>query len=277
MSEVERAMGALLALMARLRDPESGCPWDREQTFATIAPYTIEEAYEVADAIEHGDREHLREELGDLLFQVVFHARMAEEHGWFDFSEVANGIREKLVRRHPHLFAGATLAAQDLMRVWEEQKAHERAAARARSSATDTGTVLAGVPRALPALTRAAKLGRRAARVGFDWPDARAVRAKLHEEHHEDHDALARAGQPAQRATTPQELAGELGDLLFTVVNWSRHLHIDAEAALRAANDKFERRFARMESLAQARGLELAQLSAEEWDALWNEAKLNAS
>jgi MazG family protein len=277
MSEVERAMGALLALMARLRDPESGCPWDREQTFATIAPYTIEEAYEVADAIEHGDREHLREELGDLLFQVVFHARMAEEHGWFDFSEVANGIREKLVRRHPHLFAGATLAAQDLMRVWEEQKAHERAAARARSSATDTGTVLAGVPRALPALTRAAKLGRRAARVGFDWPDARAVRAKVLEELHEVDDALARAGQPAQRATTPQELAGELGDLLFTVVNWSRHLHIDAEAALRAANDKFERRFARMESLAQARGLELAQLSAEEWDALWNEAKLNAS
>jgi len=270
-------MGALLALMARLRDPESGCPWDREQTFATIAPYTIEEAYEVADAIEHGDREHLREELGDLLFQVVFHARMAEEHGWFDFSEVANGIREKLVRRHPHLFAGATLAAQDLMRVWEEQKAHERAAARARSSATDTGTVLAGVPRALPALTRAAKLGRRAARVGFDWPDARAVRAKVLEELHEVDDALARAGQPAQRATTPQELAGELGDLLFTVVNWSRHLHIDAEAALRAANDKFERRFARMESLAQARGLELAQLSAEEWDALWNEAKLNAS
>ena len=277
MSEVERAMGALLALMARLRDPESGCPWDREQTFATIAPYTIEEAYEVADAIEHGDREHLREELGDLLFQVVFHARMAEEHGWFDFSEVANGIREKLVRRHPHLFAGATLAAQDLMRVWEEQKAHERAAARARSSATDTGTVLAGVPRALPALTRAAKLGRRAARVGFDWPDARAVRAKVLEELHEVDDALARAGQPAQRATTPQELAGELGDLLFTVVNWSRHLHIDAEAALRAANDKFERRFARMESLAQARGLELAQVSAEEWDALWNEAKLNAS
>ena len=277
MSDAQRALAELLALMARLRDPERGCPWDREQSFATIAPYTIEEAYEVADAIARGDREHLREELGDLLFQVVFHARMAEEHGWFDFSEVANGIREKLVRRHPHLFAGATLAAQDLMRVWEEQKAHERAAARARSSATDTGTVLAGVPRALPALTRAAKLGRRAARVGFDWPDARAVRAKVLEELHEVDDALARAGQPAQRATTPQELAGELGDLLFTVVNWSRHLHIDAEAALRAANDKFERRFARMESLAQARGLELAQLSAEEWDALWNEAKLNAS
>jgi nucleoside triphosphate diphosphatase len=277
MSEAERAVGALLALMARLRDPESGCPWDREQTFATIAPYTIEEAYEVADAIEHGDREHLREELGDLLFQVVFHARMAEEHGWFDFSEVANGIREKLVRRHPHLFAGATLAAQDLMRVWEEQKAQERAAAQARSPASGQGTVLAGVPRALPALARAAKLGRRAARVGFDWPDARAVRAKVLEELHEVDDALAGAASSAQHATAPQELSAELGDLLFSIVNWSRHLHIDAEAALRAANGKFERRFARMESLAQERGLELAQLSAAEWDALWNEAKLNAS
>jgi MazG family protein len=277
MSDPERAMGALLALMARLRDPESGCPWDREQTFATIAPYTIEEAYEVADAIEHGDREHLREELGDLLFQVVFHARMAEEHGWFGFSEVATGIREKLVRRHPHLFAGATLPPQDLMRVWEEQKAQERAAVQARSAAGGTGTVLAGVPRALPALTRAAKLGRRAARVGFDWPDARAVRAKVLEELHEIDDALASATQPAERATAPQELSGELGDLLFTIVNWSRHLHIDAEAALRAANDKFERRFAHMESLARARGLGLARLSAAEWDALWNEAKLNAS
>jgi len=277
MSEAERAMGALLALMARLRDPECGCPWDRAQTFATIAPYTIEEAYEVADAIEHGDREHLREELGDLLFQVVFHARMAEEHGWFDFSEVANGIREKLVRRHPHLFAGATLAPQDLMRVWEEQKAQERAAARARSPATARGTVLAGVPRALPALTRAAKLGRRAARVGFDWPDARAVRAKVLEELHEVDDALATAESSAQDATAAQELSAELGDLLFSIVNWSRHLHIDAEAALRAANDKFERRFAHVESLAQDRGLELAQLSAAEWDALWNEAKLNAS
>ena len=276
MSDAERAMGALLALMERLRDPEHGCPWDREQTFSTSAPYTIEEAYEVADAIEHGDREHLREELGDLLFQVVFHARMAEERGWFNFSEVANGIREKLVRRHPHLFAGATLAPQDLMRVWEEQKAQERAAAQQRSAASGTGTVLGGVPRALPALTRAAKLGRRAARVGFDWPDAHSVRAKVLEELHEVDAALANA-PVAESAAGAQELSGELGDLLFTIVNWSRHLHIDAEAALRAANDKFERRFARMESLAQARELELAQLSAAEWDALWNQAKLNGS
>jgi len=277
---VEKTTGAietLLGIMARLRDPEHGCPWDREQSFATIAPYTIEEAYEVADAIEHGDREHLREELGDLLFQVVFHARMAEEHGWFDFSEVANGIREKLVRRHPHLFAGARLAPQDLMRVWEEQKAQERAAAQVRSAASGTGSVLAGVPRALPALTRAAKLGRRAARVGFDWPHARAVRAKVLEELHEVDDALASAKQ-LQAATGPrEELSAELGDLLFSIVNWSRHLQVDAEAALRAANDKFERRFACMESLAHTRRLELAQLSAAEWDALWSEAKLNAS
>ena len=156
MSEPERAVAALLALMARLRDSEHGCPWDLEQTFTTIAPYTIEEAYEVADAIEHGDREHLREELGDLLFQVVFHARMAEERGWFDFSAVADGIREKLVRRHPHLFAGATLAPQDLVRVWEEQKAQERAVAQGRAVAEGASAVLAGVPRALPALTRAA-------------------------------------------------------------------------------------------------------------------------
>jgi nucleoside triphosphate diphosphatase len=277
MSEAERAVAALLALMARLRDPERGCPWDRAQSFSSIAPYTIEEAYEVADAIEHGDREHLREELGDLLFQVVFHARMAEERGWFDFSAVANGIREKLVRRHPHLFAGASLAPEDLVRVWEEQKAQERAAAKAHAPAAGASMVLSGVPRALPALTRAAKLGRRAARVGFDWPDARAVRSKVLEELHEVDGALGSSSGAARDAAAPQAVTGELGDLLFTVVNWSRHLQVDAEAALRAANDKFERRFACMESLAQARGLELARLSAAEWDALWNEAKLNAT
>jgi len=275
MSEAEQAVGALLALMARLRDPQHGCPWDRAQSFSTIAPYTIEEAYEVADAIEHGDREHLREELGDLLFQVVFHARMAQERGWFDFGAVADGIREKLVRRHPHLFAGAALAAEDLVRVWEEQKAQERAAAnRAKAGAS---AVLAGVPRALPALTRAAKLGRRAARVGFDWPDAQAVRGKVLEELREIDGALESGAAGGENAPAPQVLEGELGDLLFAIVNWSRHLHIDAETALRAANDKFERRFACMEALAEERRLDLAQLSAAEWDALWNEAKLNAS
>jgi nucleoside triphosphate diphosphatase len=277
MSEAERSLAALLALMARLRDPERGCPWDREQSFATIAPFTIEEAYEVADAIEHGDCSHLREELGDLLFQVVFHARMAEERGWFDFAAVATGIREKLVRRHPHLFAGAALAPQDLVRVWEEQKAQERAAASARAGAAGGSVVLAGVPKALPALTRAAKLGRRAARVGFDWPDAGQVRAKVLEELHEVDSALPERTAGGADARQSQELADELGDLLFSVVNWCRHLHVDAEEALRTANNKFERRFTRMESLARTRGLILERLSAAEWDALWREAKLNGT
>jgi MazG family protein len=274
MSSAERAVAALLELMARLRDPEDGCPWDREQSFATIAPYTIEEAYEVADAIEHGDREHLREELGDLLFQVVFHARMAEERGWFDFAAVATSIREKLVRRHPHLFAGATLAPEDLVRVWEEQKAQERAAASARAGAAGGSVVLGGVPKALPALTRAAKLGRRAARVGFDWPDARQVRAKVLEELHEVDAALPDSGSADSGSAA---LADELGDVLFSMVNWCRHLHVDAEEALRAANNKFERRFTHMESLARTRGLSLERLSAAEWDALWREAKLNGT
>jgi nucleoside triphosphate diphosphatase len=264
MTAAERALAQLLALMQHLRDPEKGCPWDRAQTFASIAPYTIEEAYEVADAIEHGDRDHLREELGDLLFQVVFHARMAEERGWFDFAQVADSIREKLVRRHPHLFAGAPLAAEDLVRVWEEQKAAERTAAAARAAETGSSTVLHGVPRALPALVRAAKLGRRAARVGFDWPDAREVRAKVLEELHE-----------VDAAQDPGQKQEELGDLLFAVANLSRHLEVDPEQALRGANAKFEHRFARMEALARERALELAQLSAAEWEALWRAAKLN--
>jgi ATP diphosphatase len=268
-SDAERALGTLLALMARLRDPQRGCPWDREQTFSSIAPYTIEEAYEVADAIERGEHEQLRDELGDLLFQVVFHARMAEERGWFDFAAVATAIHDKLVRRHPHVFAGASPTPQELVRVWEEQKAQERAEWALGRPAAEA-TVLAGVPRALPALVRAAKLGRRAARVGFDWPDARAVRAKVLEELHEMDAALA-AASPAGDAA----VADELGDLLFSIVNWSRHLKLDAEAALRAANAKFERRFAGMESLARARGLDLEGLSAAEWDALWREAKLN--
>jgi MazG family protein len=270
-SDAERALAALLELMARLRDPEHGCPWDREQSFATIAPYTIEEAYEVADAIARADRTQLRDELGDLLFQVVFHARMAEERGWFNFADVAAGIRDKLVRRHPHLFAGAELAPQDLVRVWEEQKAEERSATAAHAAAAGRSAVLAGVPQALPALTRAAKLGRRAARVGFDWPEASAVRAKVLEELEEIDAALATGG--ADRSP----LAEELGDLLFSIVNWSRHLRLDAEAALRAANAKFEERFGRMESIARERGLALERLSPGQWDALWQEAKLNGS
>ena len=261
--------------MARLRDPQRGCPWDREQTFSSIAPYTIEEAYEVADAIERGEREALRDELGDLLFQVVFHARMAEERGWFDFAAVATTIHDKLVRRHPHVFAGASPTPQELVRAWEEQKAQERAASAGPEPAGE-GTVLAGVPRALPALVRAAKLGRRAARVGFDWPDAREVRAKVLEELHEMDGALA-AGEAGEAGCDAGVVADELGDLLFSIVNWSRHLKLDAEAALRAANAKFERRFATMESLARARSLDLESLSAAEWDALWREAKLNGT
>jgi ATP diphosphatase len=274
MSDAERALSALLALMARLRDPQRGCPWDREQTFSSIAPYTIEEAYEVADAIERGEHQQLRDELGDLLFQVVFHARMAEERGWFDFAAVAAAIHDKLVRRHPHVFAGASATPEELVRVWEEQKAQERAESAASRPAAE-GTVLAGVPRALPALVRAAKLGRRAARVGFDWPDAQQVRAKVLEELHEMDAALAAASGAGEAGSDAGAVAQELGDLLFSIVNWSRHLKLDAEEALRAANAKFERRFARMESLARARGLDLKGLSAAEWDAMWREAKLN--
>ncbi|HEX3844762.1 MAG TPA: nucleoside triphosphate pyrophosphohydrolase [Steroidobacteraceae bacterium] len=268
--EPGEAVAALLALMARLRDPQHGCPWDREQTLRTIAPYTIEEAYEVADAIERGEPQKLREELGDLLFQVVFHARMAEEKGWFDFAAVARGIREKLIRRHPHVFESPGLGADAsrLSRVWEEQKARERAQAAEQGAAADH-SALADVPRALPALTRAAKLGRRAARVGFDWEHASQVRDKVLEEVREIEEAL----EDEARAREEGKLAEEVGDLLFAVANWSLHLAIDPEEALRAANVKFERRFRRMEALAAARGTQLRELDAALWDALWRQAK----
>jgi nucleoside triphosphate diphosphatase len=268
-SEPGEALTALLELMARLRDPEHGCPWDREQTFRTIAPYTIEEAYEVADAIERGQPEKLRDELGDLLFQVVFHARMAEEKGWFDFAAVARGIHEKLVRRHPHVFEDASLAADvgQLSRIWEEQKARERAQAAGEGASADH-SALADVPHALPALTRAAKLGRRAARVGFDWENPSQVRDKVLEEVREIEDELA-----AGAGTNAAGLAEEVGDLLFAAANWALHLKIDPEEALRAANAKFERRFRRMETLAAARGAPLQTLDAAQWDVLWRQAK----
>ena len=264
------AMSALLALMARLRDPQRGCPWDREQTFSTIAPYTLEEAYEVADAVERGEPDKLREELGDLLFQVVFHARMAEEKGWFDFAQIAGGIREKLIRRHPHVFEdqGPAADAGELSRIWEEQKARERAQAAGEGAAADH-SALADVPRALPALTRAAKLGRRAARVGFDWENPSQVRDKVLEEVGEIDEALAGPGDPGDRG----RLAEEVGDLLFAAANWSLHLDIDPEQALRQANGKFERRFRRMEALAAAQGAPLQGLDAAQWDALWRQAK----
>jgi MazG family protein len=255
--DAETALTALVELMARLRNPQSGCPWDIEQTFATIAPYTIEEAYEVADAIEQGEPAKIRDELGDLLFQVVFHARMAEERGWFDFAAVARSIHEKLVRRHPHVFGDSAAAdSREVLRNWEDLKAQERAAAGGAAP-----SILADVPNALPALARAAKLGRRAARVGFDWTEPRQVREKVLEEIRE------------VDAAPPAELAEEIGDLLFSVANWSRHLHIDPEEALRAANSKFEKRFREMEKLAAARAADPEKLNAAEWDSLWREAK----
>ncbi len=271
MSDPQRALEALITLMARLRDPQHGCPWDLKQTFETIAPCTIEEAYEVADAIERGEHERLRDELGDLLFQVVFHARMAEERGWFGFADIAESIHTKLVRRHPHVFAGAVIEAQDLPREWEAQKARERA--QAPGDDGDRG-ILAGVPNALPALVRAAKLGRRAARVGFDWPETSGARAKVDEELGEL-DATLEGSGAAAAGGAGSETAAELGDLLFAVVNLSRHLDLDAEGALRGANAKFERRFRGMERLAAERGLTLERLSAAEWDELWRETKLN--
>lgn len=253
-------MEALLEVMARLRDPERGCPWDVAQTFATIAPYTLEEAFEVADAIERGDLEALREELGDLLFQVVFHARMAEEQGAFDFATVARGLTEKMQRRHPHVFGTAEIADADTQTIaWEAHKARERAA---RSEG-----VLDGVPANLPALARAQKLGRRAARVGFDWPDAAGVLDKLAEETRELHDALG------TREQAPEAVEEELGDLLFSIAQLARHAGVDPEAALRSANAKFERRFGRMEAWLAEQGRAPRDATMDELESLWARAK----
>lgn len=257
MSE-ERPIDRLLAIMARLRDPERGCPWDREQNFATIAPYTIEEAYEVADAIERGDPAALKDELGDLLLQVVFHARMAEEAGNFAFADVAAAIADKMVRRHPHVFGDAvvaTVAAQN--EAWEAHKAAERQANGAAES------VLDGVALALPALLRAAKLSRRAARIGFDWPDARAVIAKINEEIAEVESELANGAVPAR-------VEDEIGDLLFAAANLARKLDVEPETALRRATAKFERRFRRVEALAAERGI---GRDLDALEALWQQVK----
>jgi len=261
MSAAGEQLDALLELMARLRDPERGCPWDRAQDFASIAPYTIEEAYEVAEAIAQQAAAPLRDELGDLLFQVVFHAQLGAERGWFDFSAIAAGIHDKLVRRHPHVFAPSTASAPvsgGSALDWEAHKAGERAAAGAVGA-------LAAVPLALPALARAAKLSRRAARVGFDWPDEQAVRAKIAEELRETEAAVA--------SGIRGDIEEELGDVLFALVNWARQLGIDPEQALRLANAKFERRFGGMETLLVQRGMEPAELSAEAWETLWQEVK----
>lgn len=261
-SDPSAAMARLLALMAKLRDPGSGCPWDREQTFASIAPYTIEEAYEVAEAIRQDDMEALKDELGDLLLQVVFHAQMAAEAEVFDFAQVAQGISDKMERRHPHVFANAKIAdSRAQTAAWEAGKA----ALRAQSGAG----ALDDVALALPALTRALKLQARAARVGFDWPDIGPVLDKIREEIDELERALA---NPAD-AATGDPIAEELGDLMFVLVNFCRHRAIDPEGALRAANAKFERRFRAIEARLLARGLRPEHSSLEEMDALWNEVK----
>ena len=244
--------------MARLRDPQAGCAWDLEQTFATIAPYTVEEAYEVADAIERADMRDLKEELGDLLLQVVFHSRMAEECGVFDFDDVAETITAKMVRRHPHVFGAATIrTAAEQTRAWEEVKAAERAAKGAGW--------LDAVATTLPALTRAVKLSARAARVGFVWPTVAEIMAKLREEVAELEVEVANGQSAAVRA--------ELGDVLFVCANIARALEIDPEDALRATNAKFVRRFGHIERRLAERGREPASSSLAEMDALWDEAK----
>ena len=252
---MSEATDRLLALMQRLRDPETGCEWDRAQRFETIVPQTIEEAYEVADAVARGDVAAIKDELGDLLFQVVFQARIAEEAGLFDFGDVATGITDKLIARHPHIFGDVVVAAQPQEARWEAIKAEERNAQGATSA-------LDGVALALPALMRAEKLQKRAARQGFDWPDTAGPTDKLNEEM----DELA-------AATSANERAEEAGDLLFAAVNLVRAHGVSAEEALRAANAKFERRYRAMESLATARGQDFAKLDLEAQEALWQAVK----
>ncbi len=259
------AIERLLALMARLRDPERGCPWDLEQDFASIAPHTIEEAYEVADAIERGDMTALRDELGDLLFQTVFYAQIARERGAFDFDAIAEGIVAKMIRRHPHVFGDACVdTAEAQTRAWEDHKAVER---RARAETEGRApSVLDGVTSGLPALTRAVKLQNRAARVGFDWPEPAQVLDKIAEETAEIRTAL-------EQKAPKDSIAEEIGDLLFAVVNLTRHLEVDSETALRAANRKFERRFRRVEQLLAAQGKEPAGSTLDEMEAAWVQAK----
>jgi ATP diphosphatase len=257
-----RDIARLIEIMAALRTPGSGCPWDLEQNFQTIAPYTLEEAYEVADAIARGDLDHLKDELGDLLLQVVFHARMAEEQGVFAFDDVVEAITTKLIRRHPHVFADADGKTADAVKgLWERIKAQEKAD---RGEAAPTGA-LAGVPVALPALTRALKLQNKAGQVGFDWNDPRAVLAKIREEADEIEAAL----DDMDRA----HAATEVGDLLFAVVNLARHLDADPEGILRQTNLKFERRFASIERALASQGKKPQDATLAEMDALWDEAK----
>ena len=255
----------LLAVMARLRDPETGCPWDIEQTYDTIAPYTIEEAYEVAEAIRNGDMAELRDELGDLLLQVVYHARMAEEEQHFDFDTVAGEVADKMIRRHPHVFGEDVVESAEAQTAnWEQQKAVERAR-KAGESGRAPG-VLDGIALALPALLRAVKLQKRAGRVGFDWPEVEPVFAKIEEE-------IAELRAEMDHNGTAEALQDEVGDLLFTVANLARKLDIDPEAALRHTNAKFERRFRAIEAHLRAEDREPTDCGLEELEALWQAAK----
>jgi ATP diphosphatase len=264
-----RDISRLIEIMAALRTPVTGCPWDLEQNFATIAPYTIEEAYEVVEAITRGDLDDLREELGDLLLQVVFHARMAEEQNAFAFGDVVEAITKKMIRRHPHVFAdkNGRLAPSHVEEVWDQIKAEEKAerAARRPPEQVEHRSLLSSVKAGQPALTRAMELQRKASTVGFDWNDPRAVLHKIREEADEIEAALDRGDA--------QELADETGDLLFALVNLARHVGADPETALRGTNAKFERRFGYIERTLAAKGRSLETASLAEMDALWNEAK----
>jgi nucleoside triphosphate diphosphatase len=264
MSEAgSHSLDDLLAIMARLRDPERGCPWDVRQDFASIAPYTIEEAYEVVDAIDRGDFDDLREELGDLLLQVVFHAQMAAEQGRFDFADVAQAISAKMIRRHPHVFGEVRYESLDAQKqAWEELKAAERAA----KGGVHDASALAGISHGLPEWKRAAKLQQRAATVGFDWPDHRPVLDKLAEEIDEVRAEFEAGADPAR-------LEDEIGDVLFVVANLARHAGVDFSRALRHANAKFERRFRRMEQLAADAGGALAGYDLPAQERLWQRAK----
>lgn len=256
----------LLEVMARLRHPTNGCPWDREQNFHTIAPYTIEEAYEVADAISRDDTEALLDELGDLLFQVVFHAQMASEAGAFTFGDVVAAIVDKMIRRHPHVFGDERVADSEAQSLsWEAHKARER---QQRSSGTESPSLLDHVPEGLPAVKRAQKLQKRAASGGFDWASATEVMPKLEEE-------IAEIRQAVSQGADEARLAAELGDLVFSCINLARHLKVDAEMALRTTNTEFERRFRYIERRLEAEGLKVADTDSETLEALWKEAKRN--
>ncbi len=257
------ALQQLLVIMSRLRDPETGCPWDLRQTYSSIVPYTLEEAYEVADAIQRGDMQELRDELGDLLFQVVFYSQIAKEEGHFDFNQVAQGISEKMLRRHPHVFSDAEYGSdEELRHAWEHAKAQERE----QRSVSEVTSELDGIAHALPALIRAEKLQKRVARVGFDWPDANGALTKLNEEFVEVQEEIGNGDEA--------RLQDELGDLLFTVVNVVRLLGMDAEQTLSRANEKFERRFRAMEqALHRSDREDLHKLSAEAWDKAWEAVK----